>query len=109
MTPEQNFVKALTQLPKQDILATRNAVSDLIKMCLSESRNLAEQQLLKDGQGTHCAEHLSRTQDSIICNVIDFAASTVFPGDKDIGLSTIAVGDMAAARWHRVRILIFCF
>ena len=92
MTPEQNFANALQQLPKQDVLATRNAVSDLIKICLSESRNLAEQQLLKDGKGTLCAEHLSRTEDSIICDVIDFAASNIFPGDKELGLSTIAVG-----------------
>jgi [protein-PII] uridylyltransferase len=92
MTPEQNFAEALQQLPKQEVLATRNAVSSLIKICLSESRHIAEQQLLKDGQGTLCAEHLSRTEDFIICNVIEFAASIVFPGDKEIGLSTIAVG-----------------
>jgi [protein-PII] uridylyltransferase len=92
MTPEQNFEDALQNLPKQDVLETRNAVSALIKLCLSESRQLAEQQLVKDGQGTLCAEHLSRTEDSIIRTVIAFATNTVFPGNDEVGLSTIAVG-----------------
>ena len=92
MTPEHKFTHTLIQLPKQDVLATRNAVSVLIKDCLAVSRQLAEQQLLKDGQGTRCAEHLSNTEDSIIRSVISFASSDVFPGSGKIGLSAIAVG-----------------
>ena len=92
MTPEQKFSDALEQLAKQDVLATRNAVSELIKIYLAESRQLAELQLLKDGQGTLCAEHLSITEDSIIRSVVAFASSEVFPGLKSIGLSVIAVG-----------------
>ena len=92
MTPEHKFTNTLIQLPKQDVLATRNAVSVLIKDCLAVSRQLAEQQLLKDGQGTRCAEHLSNTEDSIIRSVISFASSDVFPGSGKIGLSAIAVG-----------------
>ena len=92
MTPEHKFTHTLIQLPKQDVLATRNAVSVLIKDCLAVSRQLAEQQLLKDGQGTRCAEHLSNTEDSIIRSVISFASSDVFPGPIKIGLSAIAVG-----------------
>ena len=92
MTPEQKFSDSLKQLPKQDVLAMRNAVSALIRTCLMESRELAEQQLLKDGQGTHCAEHLSNTEDSIIRSVISFASSVSFPGKGNIGLSAIAVG-----------------
>ena len=92
MTPEQNFTEALVQLHKHDVLTTRNAVSNLIKIYLSESRDLAEKQLLKNGQGTLCAEHLSKTEDSIIRKVIDFATANVFPGVEEIGLSTIAVG-----------------
>jgi [protein-PII] uridylyltransferase len=97
MTPEQQFADALQQLPKQDTLATRNAVSVLIKACLSESRKLAEQQLLKDGQGTLCAEHLSHTEDSIIRSVIAFATANVFPGEGDVGFATIAVGGYGRA------------
>ena len=92
MTPELKFVEALKRLPKQDVLATRNAVSALIKTCLAESRQLAEQQLVADGQGTLCAEHLSSTEDAIIRKVIAYASSSVFPGEGDIGLSAIAVG-----------------
>ncbi len=92
MTPEQHFADALERLPQQDVLATRNAVSALIKNCLTESRQLAEGQLLKDGQGTICAEHLSKTEDSIIRSVMEFAAINVFPEDGKLGLSTIAVG-----------------
>ena len=92
MTPEQKFSDSLNQLPKQDALVMRNAVSALIRNCLTESRELAEQQLLKDGQGTHCAEHLSNTEDSIIRRVISFASSVSFPGKGNIGLSAIAVG-----------------
>jgi [protein-PII] uridylyltransferase len=92
MTPEQQFAAALQHLPKQDVLATRNAVSALIKNCLSDSRQLAEQQLVKDGQGTLCAEHLSGTEDSIIRSVIAFATENVFPGDGDVGFATVAVG-----------------
>ena len=92
MTPEQKFDAALSQLLKHDALTTRNAVSDLIKTCLAESRQLAEEQLLKDGQGTDCAEHLSNIEDSIIRSVISLASSAVFPGSQNIGLSAIAVG-----------------
>ena len=92
MTPEHIFAEALQKLPKQDVLATRNTVSALIKTCLADSREKAEQQLLKDGQGTSCAEHLSRTEDSIIRSVVDFASNTVFAGTAELGLSVIAVG-----------------
>ena len=92
MKPEQTFTEALQELPKQDVLAMRNAVSVLIKTCLEESRQDAEQQLLKDGQGTRCVEHLSNTEDSIIRSVIAFAGSTIFQSNAELGLSIIAVG-----------------
>ena len=92
MTPELKFTDALTQLPKQDVLATRNVVSALIRNCLADSRQFAEQQLLKQGQGTVCAQHLSDTEDSIIRSVVSFASAVMFPGSEKIGLSAIAVG-----------------
>ncbi len=92
MTPEDKFKDALTELPKQDVLTTRNSISTLIKTCLAESRQLAEQQLLEDGQGTQCAERLSNTEDAVIRNVVSFASTEIFPGVQKIGLSVIAVG-----------------
>ncbi|MDE2445144.1 MAG: [protein-PII] uridylyltransferase [Alphaproteobacteria bacterium] len=92
MTPEDNFSEALNALPTTDILATRNAASGLIKQCLTETRHLAEKRLLQDGQGTQCAEYLSRVEDNIIRSVIEFASTKVFPGAAPTGLSVIAVG-----------------
>ncbi len=92
MSPEQEFSAALLALPLQEPLAMRNQVSGLIKDCLNAVREIAEQQLLKDGQGTKCAEHLSRTEDFIIQHVVAFASSKVFPGPISPGLSVVAVG-----------------
>jgi [protein-PII] uridylyltransferase len=91
-TPELNFTTALAEMPKDEALAMRVQVSALIKDCLAAARDIAEQQLLKNGQGTQCAEYLSQTEDSIICSVFDLARRRVFPGAENINLSIVAVG-----------------
>ncbi len=91
MSPEQKFETALFGLTAPNVLALRNAASNLIKECLNESRAQAEAQLLLDGKGTACAEHLSRTQDHIIKTLFAFAQNRI-AGGKDIGLGLVAVG-----------------
>jgi [protein-PII] uridylyltransferase len=91
-TPMQSFSSALQLLPPQDALSLRTKVSELIKTCLVEERALAEAQLLKDGLGTRCAEHLSATQDAIIRKLFSYASATVFPGGEPSTLSLVAVG-----------------
>ncbi len=92
MTPELKFVAALQALPTIAVLPLRTQISELIKTCLSESRELAEAQLVQDGQGTKCAEHLSNTEDAIIRAVYAYASAVVFPGGQPSGLSVVAVG-----------------
>jgi [protein-PII] uridylyltransferase len=91
-TPEAEFASAIAALPKQDILPLRVQVSSLIKDCLAAARAAAEKQLLIDGQGTACAEHLAQTEDAIIKTVFDFARGRVFPGSDEVALSIVAVG-----------------
>ena len=92
MSPELKFAEALKTLPKQDVLALRTQTSELIKLCLNESRILAEAALLKNGKGTLCAEHLSNTEDAIIRAIYSYASDTVFAGGEPLGLSIVAVG-----------------
>ncbi len=92
MTPEAKFFEALAALPKKEVLPLRIEISSLIKACLSESRELAEVDLMKNGQGTQCAEHLSNTEDAIIRRVFTYASDVVFPGPQPTGLSVVAVG-----------------
>jgi [protein-PII] uridylyltransferase len=92
MTPELKFADALKALPAQAPLQLRTQISELIKICLQESRDLAETQLLKDGKGTKCAEHLSATEDTIIRTVYTYTSEEVFPGGEPSGLSVVAVG-----------------
>ena len=91
-TPEIIFAHALDALPVHETLTLRAQVSVLIKTCLTNVREKAERQLLLDGQGTKCAEHLATTEDAIIRSVVSFASSKVFPGPELAGLSVIAVG-----------------
>ncbi len=92
MTPESKFSESLHALPVQAPLAVRVKISELIKICLEDSRGLAERQLIKDGKGTKCAEHLSATEDTIIRTVYSYASEKVFPGGWPSGLSVVAVG-----------------
>ena len=92
MTPELKFAAALAALSKKDLLPWRVEISTLIKSCLAESPILAESNLMKDGQGTNCAEHLSKTEDAIIRTVFTYATDIVFPGAQSTGLSVVAVG-----------------
>ena len=92
MTPEKKFATALNSLASNEPLALRIQASELVKICLNESRNLAEAALLKNGLGTKCAEHLSTTEDEIIKEIYTYASNTVFPGGQPSGLSVVAVG-----------------
>jgi [protein-PII] uridylyltransferase len=91
MSPETQFEQALGLLPADTPLNTRKQVTELIKTCLQQARALAEEQLLKDGQGTACAQRLSATEDAIIQSVFRFAQDKVFKSQAS-GLAIVAVG-----------------
>jgi [protein-PII] uridylyltransferase len=92
MTPESKFATALSLLTKQSVLEVRTQISELIKSCLAETRELAEAALMKNGQGTKCAEYLSNVEDFIVRSVFSYASETIFPGGKTTELSVVAVG-----------------
>jgi len=91
MSPEAQFEQALAALPVDSPLNTRKQVTELIKACLQQARDVAEAQLLKDGHGTACAQRLSAAEDAIIQMVFNFAQSKVFK-TPPTGLSIVAVG-----------------
>jgi [protein-PII] uridylyltransferase len=92
MKPELQFAKSLAEIPALETVAMRNRVSDLIKNCLTEARAVAESTLLRDGQGTKCAEYLAQIEDKIIQDVFEFAQAKVFAGAQSVALSIVAVG-----------------
>ncbi len=90
-SPEEKFQAALDRLQGNDKLALRNQASGLIRICLEESRAEAESQLLRDGHGTACAEHLSYTEDFIIQSLFAFACGRLAKG-RVPHLCVVAVG-----------------
>ncbi len=91
MSPEIQFEQALTAVRATSALDYRKQVTELIKICLLETRGQAEAQLLKDGHGTACAQRLSACEDAIIQAVFGFAQTTVFKVGPT-GLAIVAVG-----------------
>ena len=91
MSPETQFDQALAALAADSPLNLRKHVTELIKTCLRDTRDLAEAQLLKDGHGTACAQRLSAAEDHIIQTVFSFAQTTVFKSPPT-GLAIVAVG-----------------
>jgi [protein-PII] uridylyltransferase len=57
----------------------RTAVAQRLKAALADARIVAEQLLLEDRHGRHCAERLCRLQDDIIQVLFDFAVRHMFP------------------------------
>jgi [protein-PII] uridylyltransferase len=91
MSHETQFAQSLTSLKANSPLDYRKQVTELIKTCLQETRELAEAQLLKDGHGTACAQRLSAAEDGIIQATFSFAQNTVFKTGTT-GLAIVAVG-----------------
>src|ERR1700712_1029532 len=91
MSPETQFAQSLASLKAPSPLDYRKQVTELIKTCLQETRELAETQLLKDGHGTACAQRLSAAEDAIIQATFSFAQSKVFKARAN-GLAIVAVG-----------------
>jgi [protein-PII] uridylyltransferase len=92
MTPEIEFNQNLAALAPGEPLLIRNQISELIKHCLEGSRRLAEAELQTTGKGTHCAEHLSRTEDAIINSVFVYVSEKIYPGNEPLDLAVVAVG-----------------
>ena len=57
----------------------RTAVAQRLKAALADARIVAEQLLLEDRHGRHCAERLCRLQDDIIGVLYDFAVRRLYP------------------------------
>src|ERR1700678_1575752 len=57
----------------------RAAVARRLKTSLTEARDQAETQLLKDRHGGRCAERLCQTQDEFIRLLFEFAAEALYP------------------------------
>src|SRR5580658_3074081 len=57
----------------------RAAVARRLKVSLTEARARAEELLLKDRHGRHCAERLCQTQDEIIRILFEFTTSALYP------------------------------
>jgi [protein-PII] uridylyltransferase len=57
----------------------RTAAAQRLKAALTQGRARAEELLLRDRHGRHCAERLCRMQDDIIRILFDSAANALFP------------------------------
>jgi [protein-PII] uridylyltransferase len=57
----------------------RSAVAQMLKAELADTRELAQQQLLRDRHGRHCAEHLCEVHDQIIRLLFDAATRHLYP------------------------------
>jgi [protein-PII] uridylyltransferase len=57
----------------------RAAVAQRLKVALKQGRKTAEELLLKDRHGRHCAERLCRMQDQIIGVLYEFTAKRLYP------------------------------
>jgi [protein-PII] uridylyltransferase len=62
-----------------------------LKAVLQAARTEAESRLLKDGNGTACAENLSYVEDELIRALFDLAARTLFPPEASGGNEPIAI------------------
>jgi [protein-PII] uridylyltransferase len=74
-------------------MAARTAVVEIIREVLERAHDLAEKHLIIHGDGTRCAEALSRTEDEIIRGLFNLASSVLFPsGVSDERIAVVAVG-----------------
>ena len=71
----------------------RPGIVKVLKTALEQSHTLAEKQLIADGDGTHCAESLSLSEDEIIRGLFDLANTTLFPAQgPEERIAVVAVG-----------------
>ncbi len=69
----------------------RTAVAQRLKTVIAEGRAAAEQWLLKDRHGRHCAERLCRMQDEIIRVLYDFARKYLYRSENPSDSERMAV------------------
>src|ERR1041385_4138490 len=69
----------------------RSAVAQRLKSALNEGRAKAEQLLLKDRHGRHCAERLCRLEDAIIRVLFDFVRKHLYPSQNPSEAERMAV------------------
>jgi [protein-PII] uridylyltransferase len=69
----------------------RAAVAQRLKIAMTEGRKVAEEMLLKDRHGRHCAERLCQLQDEIIKLLFDFAREHLYASDNPSEAERMAV------------------
>ncbi len=71
----------------------RPAIVSELKAFLEAAHQSAEDQLIRDGEGTRCAERLSQTEDAMIRTLFDLASDVVYPGSlPEDRIAVVAVG-----------------
>jgi [protein-PII] uridylyltransferase len=69
----------------------RTAVAQRLKIALAEGRKVAEELLLKDRHGRHCAERLCHLQDEIIRLLFEFAREYLYASDNPSEAERMAI------------------
>jgi [protein-PII] uridylyltransferase len=91
VTALRSQLQALSGQHGRSSPALRPAVVRELKAVLQAARTEAESRLLKDGNGTACAENLSYVEDELIRALFDLAAKTLFPPEASGGNEPIAI------------------
>ncbi|MGL6183546.1 MAG: [protein-PII] uridylyltransferase, partial [Aestuariivirga sp.] len=91
VTALRSQLQALSAQHGRSSPALRPAVVQELKAVLQAARTEAESRLLKDGNGTACAENLSYVEDELIRALFDLAARTLFPPEASGGNEPIAI------------------
>ncbi|MGL4591295.1 MAG: nucleotidyltransferase domain-containing protein, partial [Aestuariivirga sp.] len=91
VTALRSQLQALSAQHGRSSPALRPAVVQKLKAVLQAARTEAESRLLKDGNGTACAENLSYVEDELIRALFDLAARTLFPPEASGGNEPIAI------------------
>jgi [protein-PII] uridylyltransferase len=91
VTALRSQLQALSAQHGRSSPALRPAVVRELKAVLQAARTEAESRLLKDGNGTACAENLSYVEDELIRALFDLAAKTLFPPEASGGNEPIAI------------------
>ncbi len=84
-------VEALAAAHRGDDRALRSALAQRLKSALIDGRAKAEQLLLKDRNGRHCAERLCRMEDEIIRFLYEFARQHLYPSQNPSEAEHMAV------------------
>ncbi len=95
VTALRSQLQALSAQHGRSSPALRPAVVQELKAVLQAARTEAEARLLKNGNGTACAENLSYVEDELIRALFDLAAMTLFPPEasgRNEPIAIVAVG-----------------